>query len=112
MEYWLNAWKCMSMSMNNKLGFGYDYYIGAFNLGYVNEVKDLGVYFDYELDFNVHVTNKINIAYKMLGVIKSNFIHLDSEAFVCLFKSQVRSHLVWSMGPMFGRHGRGKTLKD
>ena len=33
----------------------------------------------------------------MLGLIRKNFMHLDVEAFLCLFKSQIRSHLEYSI---------------
>jgi len=56
-------------------------------------MKDLGVIFDNELNFVQHCKEKINIAYSYLGIIKRNFIYLDEDAFVMLYKSLVRSHL-------------------
>ena len=55
-------------------------------------MKDLGVIFDSELNFVQHCKEKIN-AYSYLGIIKRNFIYLDEDAFVMLYKSLVRSHL-------------------
>jgi len=40
-----------------------------------------------------HCKEKINTAYSYLGIIKRNFIYLDEDAFVILYKSLVRSHL-------------------
>jgi len=65
-------------------------------------MKDLGVIFDTELNFVQHCKEKINIAYSYLGIIKRNFIYLDEDAFVMLYKSLVRSHLeyansVWNL---------------
>ena len=39
---------------------------------------------------------KINTAYSYLGIIKRNFIYLDEDAFVMLYKSLVRSHLKYA----------------
>jgi len=48
-----------------------------------------------------HITEKVNKAYTILGIIKRNFRHVDKDAFVLLYKALVRSHLkyantVWS----------------
>ena len=43
-----------------------------------------------------HCKEKINIAYSYLGIIKRNFIYLDEDAFVMLYKSLVRSHLEYA----------------
>ena len=48
-----------------------------------------------------HIQLKINKAYRMLGLIKRNFIYMDSNTFVLLYKSLVRPYLqyansVWS----------------
>ena len=42
------------------------------------------------------VKEKINTAYSYLGIIKRNFIYLDEDAFVMLYKSLVRSHLEYA----------------
>ena len=59
-------------------------------------MKDLGVRFDSELNFVQHCKEKINTAYKYLGIIKRNFIYLDEDAFVMLYKSLERSHLEYA----------------
>ena len=56
---------------------------------------------DCELLFNTYVYDKINIAYKVLGIIKRNFKEVDKFTFLLLYKCFVRSHLeyassVWS----------------
>jgi len=43
-----------------------------------------------------HCKEKINTAYSFLGIIKINFIYLDEDAFVMLYKSLVRSHLEYA----------------
>ena len=55
--------------------------------------KDLGVIFDTTLKFDHHITNSINKANKMLGIIRRCFKYLDNESFLYLYKSIVRPHL-------------------
>ena len=59
-------------------------------------MKDLEVIFDSELNFVQHCNEKINTAYSHLGIIKRNFIYLDEDAFVMLYKSLVRFHLEYA----------------
>jgi len=66
-----------------------------------NKVRDLGVTVDSKLSFSDHITEKVNKAYSILGIIKQNFQRVDKVAFVLLYKALVRSHLeyantVWS----------------
>ena len=58
-----------------------------------NKIKDLGVTFDYRLTFHDHIQEKVNRAYTMLGLIKRNFIYMDSNTFILLCTSLVRTHL-------------------
>ena len=60
-------------------------------------MKDLGVIFDTELNFVQHCKEKINTAYSYLGIIKRNFIYLDEDDIVMLYKSLVRSHLEYAI---------------
>ena len=43
-----------------------------------------------------HCKEKINTAHSYLGIIKRNFIYLDEDTFVMLYKSLVRSHLEYT----------------
>jgi len=43
-----------------------------------------------------HCKEKINTAYSFLGIIKRNFIYLDEDAFVMLYKSLARSSLEYA----------------
>ena len=52
----------------------------------LNVYKDLGVIFDSRLSFREDI-QKIEKAYKMLGIIKRNFIHFSSNTFIQLYKS-------------------------
>ena len=67
----------------------------------VEEEKDLGILIDQKLTFESHITSKINIANRNLGIIRRTFTYLDKEIFLHLYKSLVRPHLefassVWS----------------
>ena len=54
-------------------------------------LKDLGVLFDTQLNFTDHIQGKINKAYRMIGLLKKNFIYMDCKTFSLLYK-QWRSH--------------------
>ena len=40
--------------------------------------------------------DKIDKAYKMLGIIKRNFIHIAPNTFIMLYKALVRPHLEYA----------------
>ena len=46
-----------------------------------NKVRDLEVIVDSKLSFPDHITEKVNKAYSILGIIKRNFQHVDKDAF-------------------------------
>ena len=52
-----------------------------------------GITFDNDLSFKDHISQKINKAYSILGIIKRNFIYMDESGFILLYKSMVRPHL-------------------
>jgi len=67
----------------------------------VESIKDLGVIFDSHLKFELHMSEKINKAYCIIGIIRRNFTLLDKDSFLVIYKSMVRSHLeyancIWS----------------
>ena len=72
------------------------YCIDNINLDRVDSFKDLGVVFDTKLNFRTHIDEKVNKAYQMLGILKRNFIHLDADSFLLLYKALVRSHLEYA----------------
>ena len=64
-------------------------------------VKDIGVTFDSPLNFEAHMSEKINKANFMMGIIRRTFEYLDDKCFSMVFKSLVRPHIeyanqVWS----------------
>ena len=93
----LNIGKCKVMSYSMREHIQTQYFIYDDNNEYylenLNVYKDLGVIFDSRLSFREHIQEKIEKAYKMLGIIKRNFIHFSSNTFIQLHKSIVRPHL-------------------
>jgi len=58
----------------------------------VKSMVDIEVGFD-NLTFRDHISEKINKAYSVLGIIIRNFIYLDKHTFMLLHKSVVRPHV-------------------
>ena len=63
--------------------------------------KDLGVTIDNELKFHRHISNAVNKASRMLGLVKATFTCLDEITVPRLFTAMVRPHLeygnvIWS----------------
>jgi len=49
-----------------------------------NKVRDLGVIVDSKLSCFYHITEKVNMAYSIFGIIKQNFQQVDKDVFVLL----------------------------
>ena len=60
---------------------------------YFDSDKDLGVFIDEKLNFREHITKKVNIANRNLGLIFRSFTYMDKEMFLNLYKSMVRPHI-------------------
>ena len=54
---------------------------------------DLGVRFDNNLTFRDHISEKINKAYSVLGIIKRNFIYMDECTFTLLYNFMLNLQL-------------------
>ena len=76
----LNFSKCSILSVKRRDPILYDYYITEdtcdIQLQRCDKVKDLGVIIDSSLTFEDHITEKVNKAYSILGLIKRNFEHI------------------------------------
>ena len=101
----LNVSKCKTVSycMTNMIDTEYFINDGCIDheIEKLTSIKDLGVIFDSQLSFRDHIQLKINKAYSILGLIKRNFLHMDKNTLIMLYKSLVRPHLeyansVWS----------------
>lgn len=110
-ENWLmklNFSKCKVLTIchnrNKMVKYDYGFEIqnyGHVHLEHVDSIKDLGVLMDSDFSFEEHIHDKINMANKMLGIINRNFVDLDQNSFILLYKGMVRCHLeyavsVWS----------------
>jgi hypothetical protein len=101
----LNSNKCKVVTYG-KILINSDYYINSNNniqykLEKLEYISDLGVVFDKDLKFNIHINEKVKKAYSILGIINRNFKYLTANTFILIYKSMVRSHLeyancVWS----------------
>jgi len=52
---------------------------------------DLGVRFANNLTVGNHMSERINKAYSVLGIIKRNFIYMDEHTFILLY--MIRPHV-------------------
>ena len=71
-----------------------------------NSEKDLGVYFDEQLSFDIHVNFCVERATRLLGLIHRSFCGLNSNAYVTIYKTIVRSGLEYANSiwhPIFKR---------
>ena len=62
----------------------------------VDSEKDLGVIIDKSLSFGEHISSKISIANRNIGIIFRAFTYMDKDMFLNLFKSLVRPHLEYA----------------
>ena len=58
--------------------------------------KDLGVWIDSKLNFNMHIDEKVKKANCIMGIIRRSFRYLNCTTFSQLFKSMVRPHLEYA----------------
>lgn len=77
------------------------YKVNNVELDHVFEEKDLGVVIDSELNFDEHISSKVNKANAIMGLIRRSFTFLDCDLFKRLYTTFVRPHLeyaqaVWS----------------
>ena len=47
----------------------------------VKEEKDIGIIFDAELKFSSHISEKVNKANSIMGLVRRTFTHLDKGNF-------------------------------
>ncbi len=93
----LNTSKCKVMSFGRSISFSGEYYINNERLEKVDTIKDFGLTFDTNLKFKEHITDKINKAYSVIGIIKRNFMYLSETFFCTIYKAMVRSQLEYAV---------------
>ena len=103
-EMFFNLIKCHHLHIGkNSIGQFYtmESSEGTKRLETVTSEKDLGVIIDKSLSFTEHISSKVSVANRNLGLIFRTFTFMDKEMFLNLYKSIVRPHLeyatcVWS----------------
>ena len=110
-EYWGDEWKMFyNTDKCHHVHIGENTEASKYEMGSgdnrntikrVESEKDLGVFIDEKLNFRDHITKKVNIANRNLGIIFRSFTYMDKEMFLNLYKSMVRPHIeyatqVWS----------------
>ena len=100
-ETWLLSFhpdKCKVMNIGD--GQQYHYVIrdknSAHTLQYVNFEKDIGVTFDRNLEFDIHINEKVNKANGIFAMIRRSYKYLSQESFLPLYKGLVRSNLEYA----------------
>ena len=90
--------KCMHYGPNNP---EHSYTLYGTDINTCTQEKDLGVTFDPSLKFKIHIQNVINKGNQILALIRKNFMFMDRDTLVQLYKAMVRPHLeygntIWS----------------
>ena len=110
LEDWSDKWllkfhpeKCHLLTLGKleNIQYCHRYKVGGEEIEHVFDEKDLGVIMDSELTFAEHITEKVNKANSLVGIIRRSFSHLDPVTFVKIFVAFVRPHLeygqvIWS----------------
>ena len=107
LSYWCTRWAMrFNVEKCNILHYGLKnpnnkYKMNGVPLSAVEQEKDIGVIFDRNLNFDVHIDNIINKANRLLGIIFRSFTYMNARIFVTLYKAMVRSILeyancIWS----------------
>ncbi|MCG8045675.1 MAG: reverse transcriptase family protein [Candidatus Thiodiazotropha endolucinida] len=78
-------------------------------LNKVKNEKDLGVIIDSNLLFRDHITSKVNLANRNLGIIFRSFTFIDQDMFLHLYKSLVRPHIEYA-SPVWSPHFKKDSI--
>ena len=92
-----NFKKCKIVSYGN-CQFEYEYYVtdnqnNQYKLSTEESERDLGILFKSNFKFDEHIDNTVNKVNRINGLIKRKFKYIDSELFLTLYKSLIRTHL-------------------
>ena len=77
--------------------------MGAHNLDYSENEKDLGVYIDNKLTFDSHIDNVANKANWIMAISRKIYDYMDAKTFSYIFKGLVRPYLEYS-APVWSPH--------
>lgn len=94
----LNISKCVVVTYTRKQSpILFDYKLGGVPFSRSDNIKDLGITFDSELNFNKHVENVVISSYKNLGfIIRNTKGFNDTKVLITLYNSLIRSRLEYS----------------
>ena len=67
------------------------------DMTHIEEIKDIGVVVDKSLKFEKNINAKIEMANKILGIIRRTYMFLNMEIFILLYKALVRSHFDYAV---------------
>ena len=114
---WSNIWnlsfhpeKCKVMRIGSNKEDLYNYSMNGNILNYTEEECDLGLTIDCKLNFESHISSKINKANKIMGLIRRSFTFLDKHTFNKLFKAFVRPNLEYANTVWDAKLKRTKNL--
>lgn len=98
-----NSSKCQVMTFTRSANYvQHNYFLNGALISRTNNIKDLGVYMDTYLSFNLHIESCVVSASKMLGfIIRLSFNFRNINTLITIYNSLVRSRLesnaiVWS----------------
>ena len=79
------------------IGYTYTFH----NMKRVKDEKDLGVTIDHDLNFKLHISQKISKSNSIIFLIRNCFKYLDEKIFNLLYKALIRPHMeyaspIWS----------------
>ena len=61
-----------------------------YELTRVTSEKDLGITFQHDMKFDIHINNIVNKANRLLGLIKRTFSYMDRDTFLIIYKTIIR----------------------
>jgi hypothetical protein len=65
-------------------------------LQYTESEKDIGVTIDEKISFNKHISEKVNKANSIMGLIRRNMEYMDNNSFKLLYTALVRPHIEYA----------------
>ena len=92
----LNIDKCSFISFRRGYCFQTSYLINDSPLRRVSEVKDLGVIFQDNFEFHLHLDVTVSKAFKMLGFIYRTASRFSTSTIIYLYKTLVRPILLYN----------------
>lgn len=90
--------KCKAMRIGKSTVDLYDYSLSKNGtiMDRAESEKDVGVIIDNKLSFDQHISEKVNKANSVMGVIRGSFTCMDRTTFKLLYTSLVRPHLEYA----------------